>query len=265
MVNPLESQYRFDHKCRWKGKYQFPILTPMKNLFDEYSFKARLMPTFLVLLPAALAAWVWTESIQFDWKILGGILVYCGCTFLLSQLGRDLGRQKQEKLFKLWGGKPTTRLLRHRTKVIEAITLQRYHAKLEKLTGHGFPDKDREVADKRVADTLYESGVKILLERTRYKDKFPLVFKENINYGFRRNLWAMKPAGIFICCTSLAGSVARIWIALYHENAVPLLAILSAVFAVIFLTLWVLRITPKWVQLASEAYAIRLLAASEDL
>ena len=150
----------------------------MTNLFDEYSFKARLMPTFLILLPVALAAWALMQNIQLDWKFLGGIIVYCGGTFLLSQLGRDLGRRKQDHLFDLWGGKPTTRLLRHRApKTIDPITLNRYHAKLGNLIDKTFPSKEEEAADKKVADMLYESGGKMLLEKTRDKNKFALVFQ----------------------------------------------------------------------------------------
>jgi hypothetical protein len=237
----------------------------MQNLFDEYSFKARLMPTFLILLPIALAAWAWMQNIQFDWKLLGGIIVYCGGTFLLSQLGRDLGRRKQEQLFDLWGGKPTTRLLRHRCKIIDPITLSRYHSKIGELIGKKFPNKEEEASDKKAADIFYESGGKKLLEKTRDKNKYALIFKENINYGFRRNLWAMKPAGIFICCASLAASVIPIWIAISNQTVIPLSAICSMVFAAAFLALWILRITPNWVRTTADAYAIRLLAACEEI
>jgi hypothetical protein len=237
----------------------------MQNLFDEYSFKARLTPTFLVLLPLALAAWAWTADVQFNWKLLAGGIIYCGGTLLLAQLGRDLGRQKQEQLFILWGGKPTTRLLRHRTKAIDAITLNRYHTKLGNLVGQKFPTKEQEGADKKTADMLYESGVKILLEKTRDKNKYGLIFRENINYGFRRNLWAMKPAGILICFIAIFASVVQIWIALSNQRVVSLLPVISLMVAIIFLTLWVLRIKPRWVFATADAYAIRLLAACEEL
>ena len=34
-----------------------------------------------------------------------------------------------------------------------------------------------------------------LREATRDTSRFPLVFAENANYGFRRNLWGLRPIG----------------------------------------------------------------------
>jgi len=240
-------------------------MSKLSDLFDEYSFKARLIPAFLVLLPIAIAAWAWLQDFSPSWKLLGEIIVYCGGTFLLAQLGRDLGRRKEKDLFSAWGGKPTTRILRHRQSTLDGITLNRYHQKLGGMLSIEFPSKELEVADKKKADELYEAAVRVLLERTRDKGQFPLVFKENVNYGFRRNLWGMKPAAIAICSLSLLAGFAPVVLAASGGMPIPPTGIISTVCNAVLLTWWIVRITPGWVRLPAEAYALRLLASSEQL
>ena len=46
---------------------------------------------------------------------------------------------------------------------------------------------------------------------SRDKAKYPLVFEENVNLGFRRNLWAMKPAAVVITAGSAAACLGRSW------------------------------------------------------
>ena len=53
----------------------------------------------------------------------------------------------------------------------------------------------KRVADPEWADTKYEEVVTSLREATRDTSRFPLVFAENANYGFRRNLWGLRPIG----------------------------------------------------------------------
>jgi hypothetical protein len=239
----------------------------LSELIDGYSLKARLTPAFLVLLPFALAVWAWAQvhSVSLDWKVLGAVAVYCGCTFFLAQIGRDLGRKKEKLLFQKWGGKPTTRMLRYRDTTLDLITMRRYHTRIGEVISRSFPSAQQEQIDPKAADEIYESGVRMLLERTRDKSKYPLVFKENVNYGFRRNLWGMKPAGIFICFLSLGISLIPIATAIYNATAVPVPNVFTAVADVVFVTFWILRITPAWVNLPAEAYALRLLAACEHI
>src|SRR5215471_7149337 len=134
---------------------------------------------------------------------LVGILSYCGLSMLIAQLGRDLGKKKEPGLFERWKGKPTTYMLRHRGTLNKAIRA-RYHEKLSIFLRIIIPDAKQEEADPAAADEIYDSCVIYLREKTRDPEKFRLVFSDNIDYGFRRNLWAMKPAGVIL---SLVGSV----------------------------------------------------------
>lgn len=232
---------------------------------DTYSIKARLQPEFLVLLPVALAITAWLPGHLAAWKTVSSFALYIGVWVLLAELGRDLGRHKQPALFQRWGGAPTTRLLRHRDTTLDAITLTRYHAFLSTAINHRLPTRPEEEADPRAADALFESAVKFLLEATRDETRFPLVLKENISYGFRRNLWGMKPAAILLCLLGLAACLAHIAQILLSDALLPPLSLAMAVSTILLMVIWALRVTPNWVKLAAEAYALRLLAACDQL
>lgn len=232
---------------------------------DTYSIKARLQPEFLVLLPVVLAITARLPSQLTLWKSISSFAVYCGLWVLLAEMGRDLGRNKQAALWQSWGGPPSSRMLRHRDTTLDAITLARYHAFLGKALDHRFPSKAEELADPAAADALYESAVKYLLEATRDETKFPMVLKENTSYGFRRNLWGMKPAAILLCVLGLAACLIPISQALWANSGVPPLPAAMAISTILLLVLWLLRVRPSWVRLAADAYALRLVAACDQL
>lgn len=102
-------------------------------------------------------------------------------------------------------------------------------------------------------------------DTTRDKERFQLLFQENVNYGFRRKLWAMKPVGIAISILSLA-ALALVTQIEARADAVPWFANLTAIAIVaLLLTWWLVRITPSWVKIVADAYALRLLASIDEL
>jgi len=236
----------------------------MSLLPDEYERRTRLKPTLLVNLPPALAAMCWFPDLSAQQAVVG-LLVYCGLTALLSQLGRDQGKRKEPSLFEKWGGKPTSQLLRHRDSNLGADTRQRYRRALAELVPHILlPTVEGETNDPVAADAAYDSCAAFLRERTRDRKQFPLVFAENVNYGFRRNLWGMRIAGGVL---SLAGLVASVVAGIVHsvDEWPPALAVVATVLNGLMLAWWLLRINSDWVRLAAFAYAERLLASCDVL
>ena len=53
------------------------------------------------------------------------------------------------------------------------------------------PEEER--TNPEAADDGYESANSWLLAQTMDRERFRLQFAENINYGFRRNVWALRP------------------------------------------------------------------------
>ena len=235
------------------------------DIFDPYVRRARLQPAMLVALPFALATLAWAPGGALGWSVLWSLLVWCGGTALLAQVARDRGRKKEADLFRSWDGKPTTRLLRHRD-TTNATVLSRRHKRLQRLvTGIRIPTKEEERADPKGADNVYEACTKFLLERTRKKDDFPLVFEENCNYGFRRNLWGMKPIGIVLSVVGTLAVAIIIGFDIRRGIAVGPIIPAALVINAALLLGWLFYFKPDWVRTTAEAYAERLLAACEVL
>ena len=234
---------------------------------DGYTFRARYLPAFTVVLPAWLAFALWFPP---D-KAMVGTFASTGVTFVLgvvlAQIGRDAGKQRQQSLFREWGGTPTVRALSYRYHVVNGVTLARFHAALNTVVaGLQLPASEaEEKADWKGAKTKYESASDYLRSATRDKGKFRLVYAENVNYGFRRNLWGMKPGGIAIAVLGIGATTTHAAMGFVSGRPVYTLDATSGVLCVAMLTLWLLRFTKPWVKLAADEYSVQLIAASELL
>ena len=155
---------------------------------DVYNRRARLQPAFIVALPLGLAILAWSPDGFKGWTVLWSLLVWAGGTALLTHLARDLGKRKEPSLFEEWRGKPSTRMLRYADCENEVLVARRHESLQKALPELRIPTKAEELSDLKRSDDIYDSSVKWLLEKTRDKKKFPLVFEENCNYGFRE-LW----------------------------------------------------------------------------
>ena len=230
----------------------------------QYTVPARLYPALLVCLPATLSIVAWFPDRFVGYGFLCTVATTSGFGLLLCQLGRDSGKRKEAGLWLSWGGKPTTQLLRHRDKFLDANTKARYHSHLGVMVpGIAMPTADEEAQNSPAADQIYDSCVKYLLQKTRDSKQFALLFQENVSYGFRRNLWAMKPAGIgFAIIGLIASSLATL---MHYSDSLPVVAGFVTLINAFLLAWWLVRITPDWVRVPAFAYAQELLAACDKL
>lgn len=232
-------------------------------LLDRYAWAARVAPAVLVVLPVALAA----SALPTISKTLSSLALSAAgaaaLTVLAAQFAGDAGRERERQLFRRWGGAPTTRMLRHRQSSLPAETLNRYHRKLSDLTGLAMPTAAAEVADPNAADGVYASAVAAVRERTRDRERFPAVASALADYGFRRNLWGMRVAGL---CTSIGGTVACGGIAWSLRGSDGGDAAIVGVLGNAALTaVWAWAIDPRWVRQAAQGYASRLLGTLDVL
>jgi hypothetical protein len=116
-----------------------------------------------------------------------------------------------------------------------------------------------EVESPREADDRYESAGRWLREYTRDRDRFPLVFKENVAYGFARNLWGLRAYGLTSSVICIAAAGMALWIG--RGLGVPIAAIALGLVLVLVFSQWV---TAHWVREAGEAYARALLAVCDQ-
>jgi hypothetical protein len=238
------------------------------NLFtDSYDRPARLYPALLAIAPIFIAAVAIVSADELTFlKSLGALAVGCGGTFLLSQLGRDFGKTRENELFELWGGLPSVAILRHRDPRLNAITKDRYHKRLATLVPEAkAPSVEDEQADQKAADQIYGAWSDYLRTNTRDKKTFALVFQELVNYGYRRNVFGLRKIGILLSVISLCISV--VWLYTTYAKTGQLDdGIAGALcFALVFLLLWVFRFSSSWVRVAADAYAARLAEATENV
>lgn len=236
------------------------------NMFDTYALRARLWPALLTGLPAAAGVAVLFPGIEWWHAGLMSTGAAAGLTFLLAQMARGAGKRKEPALFQRWGGKPTSRYLRHRDSPLDRHTLARYHRNIEKLDPElSMPSPEQENADLSAADAVYEAATRMLISKTRDTKRFRLLFKENVHFGFCRNLWGLKPIGIAVAVASSISSAAIVYREFDTAGVLARPAAVVGVISLAWLVLWCIWFTPDWIKVAADAYAERLLEASDDL
>ena len=160
-----------------------------KNVFDEYERKARIYPAVIFLLPLIIEIYVLIPQLVKVEGIAGGVIMYLSLSLFFASIIRKRGKDKQQKLWENLGAKPTTILLRYSNNAISKETKRRYHKKITQLISNfSLPTENEEKDNPEKADERYDSAIEYLIEHTRDKIKYSLVYKENIAYGFVRNM-----------------------------------------------------------------------------
>lgn len=232
-----------------------------KSLLDEYTLKARVTPALFVILPYLFI--VHTSDMNMA-EFFSLLLVDLVVFFVLANVVRDFGVKKQVELYKAWGGKPTTLILRHSDNTLSDTQKQRYHTLIASESGIALPDAATEQQNPQKADEIYDTAVKWLIERTRDKQRHHILLQENISYGFWRNSLAIKPAGIAFALASLI--LFGVHVALLEDiRQLSTKTIFSPLISLACLLCWWHCIIAANVKKAAYAYAKALLAQSENL
>lgn len=237
----------------------------VEALFDPYTLRARIYPGLLALGPLLVTGVaVFGEALTGLSTILS-VLVATGTLYLLSHLVREAGKLRERTLWQSWGGKPTT--IRLRWRAAEPAGLQDLIR--TRLLGLApdvrLPTPEEERADPAAADRHYDAAVSVLREATRDKERFPIVFAENVSYGFRRNTWAIRSLGLLTSVTTL---VIGAWhFARLHATTSEIDALLWVALAVdvLLLLFWLLIPSDRWVRQAADAYAEALFSAASAI
>jgi len=171
----------------------------LRPVLDPYDRKARLRPALLSGLPLVASAVLLVPEFGTVWGWVGVTVVFSGGATLLIQIGRDMGRALEGGLYRQWGGKPSMAMLRYRDNRLSELTKDRYRSFLNSaVPGMELASRADEESDPELADAGYDTASSWLLEQTRDAGEFGLLLTENMNYGFRRNLLALKPVALGI-------------------------------------------------------------------
>ena len=248
------------------------------NFADAYTFRARIQPVLVVVLPLGFIMFALLPNHHFFVTAFFGLLGMAGGASVVAQIGRDPGRKKEHALWESWGGASTTRLLRHSRTPGDKELAMGLRERIEAWWGRPLPTEEEEEANPGDADRQYEAVTGSLREATRDTGRFPLVFAENCNYGFRRNLRGLRAAGIPIAITMFLISwllfVMTVWDrpwpdprwnVLVSPDSVAVIRLVVAIANSAFAVLWVFWVRSSWVKLAADAYAKQLMESVQTL
>lgn len=231
------------------------------SFFDTYTLKARFLPSLLLGLPFLITFFCWFPEI-FPPDIIAVIsFLLLSLSFPLSHIVRSKGKRIESILFEKWGGVPSTQLLRHSNKFLGEKEKKRYKDILGNLVSNiSFPPKSVESKRPDYADDQYSSAIKWLISNTRDIKSFPLVFAENVNYGFRRNMYAIKYLAINILSVSITINVVFLfWSWQSKILDIPLLGVISFALILVMAITWIFFVKSNWVKETAFEYAKQLL------
>lgn len=225
---------------------------------DSYTWYARVLPVYLTIFPVAMViAALPLRGLNLPISAIVSF-VFVPLAYFGGELGSDRGKKRERGLWSKWGGPPTTRFLRHSNDEFNHVTRQRVHEKLRTLGLH-VPSPEEE--QRPSADDYYASCTDELIRRTRDSSRFPLVFKGLTQYGFRRNLFGLKPIALpisFISLAICAGSAVLTWQS-EDPSAIPIIA--TAISLGLLLS-WLFWVKEEIVHVAANRYARFLLEAT---
>ncbi len=237
----------------------------MNIIPDEYTRRARLHPVVLLVLPISLAISSIVGGQLFDtmetkgqW-LTGGMMVSLiggALLTLADQVGRA-GRKHEPFLFHIWGGAPLAAAINGRGTEEHHATWARIRQFLsDKINSSS--DVAADAGSDRCRDL--ETELKSL---TRDKVRFRRVLDENIQYGFRRNMYGLKSWGIGLALVSAAMGLLLMF-ADFGKPVLPALPWATLIVSLVALVLWRF-VTPGWVRVTADAYVAAMRDAGVSL
>ena len=114
-------------------------MSEFSKYFDEYSFNARVKPALFLVFPIFISLLVLFEpSRTWTGSTVTFLVAFGVINFAANQMSAK-GNALQDKLFKKWGGAPTTIILRHTDNTIDSVTKSRYMDRLALLISNFNP------------------------------------------------------------------------------------------------------------------------------
>lgn len=181
------------------------------KIFDAYSLRARLFPAIIAAAPALAALALLISWKSFDLSNTIAILAILTLLFALADIARARGRAIESDMYAKHAGMPSIILFRRSDSTIDNGLKERYRTFLSAKLGVKTPTPEEELANQNTADTFYEQCGVWLRQNTRDTKKFPLLFTENVTYGFRRNLLGVKWLALALNLLVVCVCVGLLW------------------------------------------------------
>jgi hypothetical protein len=248
-------------------------------LGDEYDQVARLRPAILVVLPLGVAAAAWGFTKEDWWSALGiGVLVQFSLVLILGFVARTLGRRAEySKNWPLFeervldestgqrltvpgeGSMPANQWLRQSdvTHSPEQKTL--WYEAVHTVTGI---DLTKTIDSEHHEYQAIADAVQQLKRRLPAAASKTVVAKQEAEYGFMRNLWALRYTWLLTSVAGLTICIVGHWRG--HFSSVPAAVEFVLIVAAGRLVFELMRDKDSAVQIAAERYSQTLLCATLD-
>jgi uncharacterized membrane protein len=234
--------------------------------FDRYQWNVRVLPGLVVLLPLCLAILAWVDQPADAVKPLLVVVMGSGVLVPLSNITRDLGRKAQKQLMEEWGCWPSTAILRHADSRISDVRKARCHSILALLVpGVKIPSAEEETRDPKAADAIYESCADFVRATTRDQHQFAILFSENVEFGYRRNMLGIKPIGVVLGSLGLGVCGMKLWSDQSLGKQVSSIALISTILDIFLMLFWLLAVNENYALAAANSYAYQLIDAIDLL
>jgi hypothetical protein len=176
------------------------------SLTDRYERKARLLPGLLLAAGPALtagavlqsfAAWYTTASASIGIEFLVAIIA--------GHFARARGRRIEDGLWTSWGGAPTVRWLRPWDQTCSDQQKSKWRGAIKRLTGLTVPASIPQGGSQDDVDRHIADATRQLRYTLRGKPEAAMVATHNEDYGFARNLCAIRWHWIVLSLACLLG------------------------------------------------------------
>ena len=224
------------------------------DILDPYNIRARLSPSIILLGPIALTLFFCFESVYNATSSAVSLVILFAMINYVPILQRRLSKRN------MLPDNYAARLLQWDNTEIDKLSKQRYYEKLASLD----PSFSifRKPSDTKKFKDCCESAVIYLRNNTRDNH---LVYEENINCGFCKNMLIDKPIGItinivlatltFLYSWMVSGQIA----AISHKNW------FSICINLLFVIFWIFAINKKMLEESAKRYAYTLITSIDSL
>ncbi|NTG71453.1 hypothetical protein [Rhizobium rhizogenes] len=234
------------------------------KLFDAYTVRARVVPALIAGLPTLAFLFLIIPWDHFNVSQAISATMAFVLLIAFADLSRHLGKKAEAKL----GTRVTPELWFRDNDGVDTISKDRYRDFISTQLGVAAPTAEMEIGDPKAARQFYLSAGTWLRDHTRDQQKFRILTDELFTYGFRRNLFGLKPVALTLNLLVLVSCVVAMTVSFRVD--LPALQspgrLIIAVIAVIFHSgFMVLAVNKDFVLQASQAYGIQLILCCETL
>jgi hypothetical protein len=227
------------------------------SLSDRYERKARLLPGLLLAAAPALtagavlrdfAAWYMAASAALGVEFLAAIV--------LGHFARARGRRLEDVLWKAWGGPPSTRWLRPWDQTCSDQQKSKWRGAIKRLTGLSLPASVSQGVNQENVDRLNADATRQLRYGLRGRREAAILAIHNEDYGFARNLCAVRWYWVALCLASLVACGMA-----FAFGVRPYLGLaIAGAFSVV--SILIARDLPDYVKRCADRYAESLFATA---